>query len=149
MLRALRNTDKLVDLLPRGVAREQISIGTVLRGALHGKWKGMRPLERAVGESGGGSVFPVPEYISNEWLDMARAASVAFQAGAVTIPMRSLTERIVAVTQDPMFTFRKEHAVDSGKRHRARPIDLKAQAVRRHRAHVGRVARGLARWPTT
>ena len=71
----------------------------------------MKPLERAVGESGGGSVFPVLEYISNDWLGYwCAAASVAFQvAGAVTILMRSLTERIVAVTQDPVFTFRKEH----------------------------------------
>ena len=40
VLRALRNTDKLTDLLPRGVKHEQIPIGTVLRGILHGQWKG-------------------------------------------------------------------------------------------------------------
>ena len=69
----------------------------------------------------------MPEYISNDWLDMARAASVAFQAGAVTIPMRTLTERIVAVTQDPVFTFRKEHKVIPESDIVLGPIDLKAR----------------------
>ena len=49
----------------------------------------MKPLERAVGETGE-SAFPVPESISNDWIDMARAASVAFKAGAITIPMRTV-----------------------------------------------------------
>lgn len=44
VLRALTKADKVVDLLPRGVAREDVSIGRVLRGVVHGQWKGMRPL---------------------------------------------------------------------------------------------------------
>jgi HK97 family phage major capsid protein len=126
VLRALRNTDKLTDLLPRGVTREQIPIGTVLRGIVHGQWKGMKPLERAVGVTGD-SVFPVPEAISNDWLDMARAASVAFKAGAITIPMRTFKERIVAVTQDPVFTFRKEHKPIPESDILLGPIDLQAR----------------------
>lgn len=111
VLRALKPTDKLADLVQRrpDMPQEPVSVGAVLRGIVFGNWRGVgKPLERAVGETGD-SVFPVPEYISNTWLDMARAASVAFKAGAITIPMRSLTERIIGVTQDPVFTYRKEH----------------------------------------
>jgi HK97 family phage major capsid protein len=104
-----------------------VSIGAVLRGIVHGDWRGVgKPLERAVGETGD-SVFPVPESISSEWIDMARAASVAFRAGAITLPMRTLTERIVAVTQDPVFTFRKEHRVIPESDIVLGPIDLKAR----------------------
>ena len=72
-------------------------------------------------------MFPVPETISNDWLDMARAASVAFQAGAITVPMRNLKERIVGVTQDPTFTFRKEHAVIPESDILVSPIDMQAR----------------------
>jgi HK97 family phage major capsid protein len=127
VLRALRREDKLVDLLPRGVQRQSVSIGAVLRGIVHGDWRGVgKPLERAVGVTGD-SIFPVPESISNEWIDMARAASVAFQAGAITIPMRTMTERIVAVTQDPVFTFRREHKPIPESEILLSAIDLKAK----------------------
>lgn len=126
VLRALRNTDKLTDLLPRGVTREQIPIATVVRGALTGVWKGMKPLERAVGVTGD-SVFPVPESIANDWIDMARTASVAFKAGAITIPMRTYKERIIAVTQDPVFTFRKEHTPIPESDILLSPLDVQAR----------------------
>jgi HK97 family phage major capsid protein len=139
VLRTLRKTDKLVDLLPRGAARPEVRIGHVLRGIVHGDWRGVgKPLEqtvgggapppRAVGENvWSPAVFPVPESISNQWLDMARAASVCFQAGAITMPMPTTTVRIVGVTQDPVFTWRKEHKPIPESDILLGPIDLKAK----------------------
>lgn len=140
VLRALRKTDKLIDLLPRGTARPEVRIGHVLRGIVHGDWRGVgKPLEQTVGGGMGPppravgenvwspAVFPVPEYISAAWLDMVRAASVVFQAGARTVPMRSLTERIVGVTQDPTFIWKKEHKPLVESDVLLSPIDLKAR----------------------
>jgi HK97 family phage major capsid protein len=131
VIRALTKGEKLVDALPRTVEHgEPARMGAILRGIVTGNWKGASRLERAVGESATSTqLFPVPEYISSTWLDNARAASVAMQAGAITIPMRSMTEKIVRTVGDPTATFRKEHAPIPESDLIFSPLTLKARLV--------------------
>jgi HK97 family phage major capsid protein len=131
IIRALTRGEKLVDALPRTAdLGEPARMGAILRGIVTGNWKGASRIERAVGESATSTqLFPVPDYISSTWLDNARAASVAMAAGAVTVPMRSLTEKIVRTTGDPTATFRKEHAPIPESDIIFTPLNLKARLV--------------------
>jgi HK97 family phage major capsid protein len=132
VVRALTLKDKLADALPHRTvtAPAEVSTARVLRGVVLGDWQGASRLERAVGESATSTqLFPVPEYISSTWLDNARAASVAMQAGAITVPMRSMTEKIVRTVGDPTATFRKEHAPIPESDIIFSPLTLKARLV--------------------
>lgn len=57
-------------------------------------------------DSAGG--FLIPDELSNQLLDLARAKSTVFQAGATTVPMKSDTLKVVKVATDPVPAWRAE-----------------------------------------
>ena len=59
-------------------------------------------------DSAGG--FTVPAVVSAELIDALRAASVAVQAGARTVPLTSATNSIAAIASDPTPAWRSENA---------------------------------------
>jgi len=111
VLRALGPSEKLADLVPpQQRLADAPSLGAVVRGMCLGKWE--RADIPGVGKAMGVFIdqpFPVPEPLSNVWLDKLRAAAVSFAAGAITVPMTSMTQTIVQVTQEPTFKWRVEH----------------------------------------
>lgn len=109
----LRASDKLYDRLrARGGVEgaEPPSLARALRGALIGDYRGLSPVERALGEStlpGGG--YAVPQELSALWIDAVRANTVCIQAGVGTLPMQTQTLRVAEiVTGAPAPTFRAE-----------------------------------------
>lgn len=96
------------------VRREDLSFGRWLAGMVTGNWEGKpaeRALQRALGESiGTAGGFMVPEFLSDQVIDLARAQARVFQAGALTFQMRSERERIAKVTGDPGASWVSENA---------------------------------------
>ena len=71
--------------------------------------------------------FPVPQPLSNVWLDLLRAQSTVFEAGAITIPMTSMTHAIVSLQNDPTFKWRVEHVPLPISEPLVAPLTLKAR----------------------
>jgi HK97 family phage major capsid protein len=131
VIRALTKSDKLADLAPRRpMADEPVSFARALRGIVLGDWTKATRIERAMGEgvlAGGG--YAVPSELSALWLDNARAASICFSAGALTIPMSTSTLRIVRIDGDPTVAFRQEHQAIPESDLTFAGVDLKARTA--------------------
>ncbi len=83
--------------------RERVRVGNMLKGALTGDWNGAdaeRQMWNALATTSGSSVM-IPETISAEIFDLARAASSVVAAGARTLEMTSPYMRVVRVVGDP------------------------------------------------
>ena len=88
-----------------------LDFGKMLRGAVTGKWDGANEEQRSVVEganSAGG--FLVPSPLSASIIDKARNQARVIQAGAVTVPMSSLTQRVPRLSADPAVSWRAEGA---------------------------------------
>lgn len=89
-VRVLGKSQKLADLVDRSAPGASIGLGQLLKGIVLGTWDGVDPEFKAqsVGLGTGGG-FLVPEVLSANIIDRARAAAVVFAAGAQTVPMDS------------------------------------------------------------
>jgi HK97 family phage major capsid protein len=86
------------------------SFGAYLRGVCTGNWDGAEQ-ERALSEgtlTAGGHLVPSP--LSSRVIDLARNASRVFQAGAVTVPMLSKTEKVARLTGEGAPAWHAENA---------------------------------------
>jgi HK97 family phage major capsid protein len=87
-LRLLAPSDRLADCIER--PRDAASIGAVIRAVVTGDFTGLpdelRYQSVGLGASGG---FTVPDFLSSQIIDRARAQSVALRSGARTVPMES------------------------------------------------------------
>ncbi|MEX2650358.1 MAG: phage major capsid protein [Alphaproteobacteria bacterium] len=112
-LRGLLPSEKLADHAERAGPRFDLAdFGHALRAAVTGDWSPLRPeirdtLREGVNTGGG---FLVPDELSRLVIDLARAQSVVFQAGAITIPMTSDTLTIARLTADPVAAWVGENA---------------------------------------
>ncbi|MGW5141687.1 phage major capsid protein [Nocardia beijingensis] len=91
-------------------AGEQPNFDRWIRGISTGDWSAA-PLERALAEgtqSAGGYVVPSP--IAGQVLDLARNATRVVQAGAITVPMNSMTLRIPRLEGEGTPAWRNENA---------------------------------------
>lgn len=103
----LRNDQKIADYLRekgRGGEElgEKLSLGKFLRGMATGDWKNAGGEQRAVnlGTIAGGGAL-VPEILSAQLIDLARAKSVAMRAGVVTVPCETEQTHIARLTGEP------------------------------------------------
>jgi HK97 family phage major capsid protein len=106
----LEHRHRLASFLPPSESRAgELGLGGFLR-SLHGGPQS--ELERRVlaeAAVGTGGAF-VPTVLSAEVIDLLRARSVAFAAGARTVPMTSQTLKFARVLSDPIGAWRNENA---------------------------------------
>jgi HK97 family phage major capsid protein len=101
---------RLVDFLPPSESRAaELGLGGFLRALYGGPQTELERRVLAEGSVGAGGAF-VPTPLSAEVIDLLRANTAAFQAGARTIPMTSQTQKFARVTADPVGGWRAENA---------------------------------------
>ena len=95
---------------------KRLHLGKYLVGAITGRWSDDSEAERLAmgGNTNIGGALLVPDVLSNEIIDLARAKSVLFQAGCRTIPMTSDNLTLARVITDPSFQVKAENAAFSG-----------------------------------
>lgn len=129
----LRSTDKLADYVrSQGhSAAGQLSFGKMIRGQLLGDWRGADLERRALLESnaGSGGVL-VPAPLAAQVLDLARAKTRVFQAGAQTVPMDSAKLTIGRQASDPSVGWFSEAQVMAESDLTFDTVELKAKTLR-------------------
>jgi len=115
-LRVFGKGERLTDacesnLLPGGISASDLSLGRYLRGLASGNWDGAeaeRELYSASSTSSNTSAgYLVPEVLAAEWIDLARARSVIFRAGAKTVEMTASSLGVAYLKSDPTITTSK------------------------------------------
>ena len=95
-IRIMGKADKFADLVPADAPGHGLSIADVARSLVTGVDLGV-PLRATAplgGGAGGGAAAIVPDPVSAQLIDIARAASRVVQAGATVVPMTSSTLRV-------------------------------------------------------
>lgn len=93
-------------------AGENLSLARLLRGVLTSRWDGAEAEVAQMGTTpGGAGGFLVPELLSAEVLDLARARARVIQAGARVFPILSNPAHVARLEGDPQAGWRNEHAV--------------------------------------
>jgi HK97 family phage major capsid protein len=104
-----RMSDHVQVALPPGLRFHDLSFGRAVRSMITGRWDG--PEARVMGTSPGGSGgFLIPQPLSLEVIDLARAQTRVFQAGARTIPMTAKTLDVARLEQDAVAKWKPESA---------------------------------------
>jgi len=110
-IRVLSNRDSMVSLV-KNRSKEPLSLGKFLQAKMTGDWSKaqneMRCAMRTGDNSLGGNL--VPDEIAARVIDLARAKSVIFRAGAMTVPMQSDHLTIARVATDPTMTYKGENS---------------------------------------
>lgn len=121
----LRKSEKVADHvtadLPDGIKASEISIARILKGIATGGWKGAEAEKRVLSYKALGTTpdtaggYTVPDIVSANVIDLARASSTFIRAGAKTLPVAA-HERLPKLTQDPTGTWKAENkpATSSG-----------------------------------
>jgi len=96
---------------------EPLSVGRLVAALITGNWDNARGEQRTMQTEGvaylGG--YTVPDVLSAEMVDLVRARSVIFQAGARTIPMEYGDQmKIVRVANDPTLEVKSEGVAFTG-----------------------------------
>lgn len=106
----LEHRHRLTDFLPPTESRvAELGLGGFLRALYRGPGTDLE--RRVMGEASigtGGAMVPTP--LASEVIDLMRARSVAFAAGARTIPMTSQTLKFARIITDPVGAWRNESA---------------------------------------
>jgi HK97 family phage major capsid protein len=101
-------------LQSRGLAREEesgLSLRKYLRGAMFGEWSGAEAERRAMtGATAADGGFLIPAPLAAEIIDLARAETRVFQAGARLVPMANRTLDVARWAEDPTPQWRAEGA---------------------------------------
>jgi len=101
----------------RGLVEEHedgLSLRKYVRGLALGDWSGADAERRVMAEgtlTAGGHLLPSP--LSAQIIDLARAETRVFQAGARTVPMTSSTLKLARLTGDPSAAWHSENAAIS------------------------------------
>lgn len=114
-IRMLRPDQRLSEArsydLPDGIRPDELSFGRFVRGIVTGDWRNAEAEKRALSttpDASGGYLIPSP--LSAYVIDLARANSVAVQAGVVTLEMDSKTLTIPKLAADPTTGWKAENA---------------------------------------
>lgn len=94
-----------------------LSIGRMLQAVATNNWRNAEAEKRVMALSGsdsGGGHFLVPDELSAQVIDLARAASVVFPWGAQTVEMKSDTLRIARQVTDATYEAKAENAAFTG-----------------------------------
>jgi HK97 family phage major capsid protein len=101
-------------LQARGLVREEetgLSLRKYLRGAMFGEWSGAEAERRAMtGATAADGGFMLPAPLAAEIIDLARAETRVFQAGARLVPMANRTLDVARWAEDPTPQWRSEAA---------------------------------------
>lgn len=111
VIRALTPSDRWQAATPTPAEYDyRPSLGRAIVGAVTGRWEDA-PMEfrAASGGSAADGGFLVPDFLSGQVIDMARAASVCVKAGASTIIMPTETVRLAKQAGDPTFETKGEN----------------------------------------
>lgn len=86
------------------------SFGRLLQGLITGRWDAAEAEMRAVGaQTGTAGGYLVPESLSSQVIDLARAQARVMQAGAQTFPLDSGEVSVARVAKAPQPAWRAEH----------------------------------------
>jgi HK97 family phage major capsid protein len=114
-----------------GVAEGEFSLGRILQARISGDHRGLTEVERramAEGTDAAGGVM-VPEELSSNIIDRARAQSVIFRAGAITAPMASDTLVLARLATGNTAAWKAENAAVSASDQVWERVELKAKVV--------------------
>jgi len=104
-----RLADHVPETTPQGIPREELSLGRFVRAHVTGDWSRAEAERRvALGSLDTGGGYLVPDALSANVLDLARANTVVLKAGAATIPMATSSLAIARLTGDPTAYWRSE-----------------------------------------
>ncbi len=104
-------------------------MGRYLQGIVTGDWGDVDPQVKAMSvgqDAAAGYLVPAP--LSAAIIDRARNASVAFQAGALTVPMDSSTLTVARLATDPVPAWKEENASIASS---TRPSEWRSSSPRR------------------
>ena len=92
------------------------SLGRAVRGMVLGEWRNAEAERRALMQSGGatGTDYLLPEDISADLIDLARAQAALFRAGALTRPMEAGTVSVPRLDADPTPSWKLEGVEGTG-----------------------------------
>ncbi|MDI7245856.1 MAG: phage major capsid protein [Bacillota bacterium] len=112
-IRILRPDQRLSEArsydLPDGIRADELSLGRFVRGIVTGSWQNAEAERRALSttpDASGG--FLIPEPLAVYVIDLARANSVALQAGVSTMLMESKTLTVPKLAADPTTGWKAE-----------------------------------------
>lgn len=94
---------------PGGVPVDELDVGRLLRALATGDWRQAQAERRAMGSAPGSSGgFLIPDILSAQLVDAARAAMVLVRGGMKTIPMETAETTIAIVEGDVVPTWKFE-----------------------------------------
>lgn len=103
-----RIADYVTDDLPDGIRRHEVNLGRAIRAMATGDWSRARTEQRAMG-SYGVQGYMIPDSLSAEVIDLARARTRVIQAGARTILMPTAEVALARVAGDPTAGWKGEN----------------------------------------
>lgn len=105
---------RALNRIPDAQAEQPLSLGKYLRGALTGRWDGaedeLRVSNALSGASSAAGGILIPEILSGEVVDLARAQTRVIQAGARVVPMANRKVTIPKWVTDPVPEWRGENS---------------------------------------
>ena len=123
---ALRSNETLLSRIPV-CERKTLDLGKFVRGAVTGNWENALEERDAMSTSSAGVL--IPQVLSAEIIDKARAVSLFMTAGVPIIPMTTNNMTIARVKKDPEFSFKEELAEASESNFELEPVTLKAKTA--------------------
>lgn len=123
-------------LQTRGLVRDsddsddRLDLGKYLRGLATGDWVNAEAERRAMSEgvlSGGG--YAVPVQLLGQVIDLARAKTRVFEAGAQLVPMETQTTKVAKWASDPTSAWHSENAAITPSDASLGSVELKAKAL--------------------
>ncbi len=123
---ALRSNESMVSRLPKS-EQKHLDLGKYVRGAVTGNWNDA-PEERAAFSTSTTGVL-IPQVLSAEIVDNARAISLFTAAGVPVVPMETNNMTIARVKNDPVFAFKEELEEADESSFELEPVELKAKTA--------------------
>jgi HK97 family phage major capsid protein len=102
-----------------------LNIGKYIRGIATGNWENAENEKRAMTTAGTGTL--IPQELSADIIDMARAVSLFTSADVPVIPMKSNNVTISRVKKDPVFSFKQEAKSGVSAEFELEPVELKSK----------------------
>ena len=102
------------------------ALGEVIRGMVTGKWVN-REFKNAVTTSSAGTL--IPQILSAQIIDQARALSLFTSAGVRIVPMDTNNMTISRVAKDPAFSFKEEGAAQTEATMELDAVELKSKTI--------------------
>ena len=102
------------------------ALAAVVRGVVSGRWESPELKNQVTTTSAG---VLIPQVLSGQIIDLARAQSLFGAAGVPTVPMDTNNLKIARVTKDPVFAFKAEGAAADESSFEMDSVDLKSHTV--------------------